>query len=196
MSNKKIIVAITGATGAIYGIRLLMILKKLNIETHLIISKAALLVIPEETNYSINEVKASASYHYNCNDISAALASGSYRVDGMIISPCSMNSTANIAHGIENNLISRAASVMLKEKRMLVLMCRETPLHAAHLENMLKLTSLGAVIAPPMPGYYNNPQTLDDIINHSVTRILDLFDIDTGLIKRWQGLQNNYNAKI
>ncbi|MGI4775924.1 MAG: UbiX family flavin prenyltransferase [Janthinobacterium lividum] len=189
MSYKRIIIAITGASGAIYGIRLLEILKDLKVETHLVISKAALLVISSETTYSVNEVRDLASYNYSYSDISACFASGSFKVNGMIISPCSMNTAAKIASSIENNLIGRAANVMLKEKRMLVLMCRETPMHSGYLENMLKLSNRGAIIAPPVPAYYNRPKTLDDIINHSVTRVLDLFDVETNLIKRWQGLK-------
>lgn len=185
---KKIIIAITGASGSIYGVRLLEILRDLKFETHLIISKAAHITLTKETDYNIEQIKSLASYNYNYNDIGARISSGSFKTSGMIIAPCSMNSLAQIANGIEDNLISRAAGVILKERRLLVLMCRETPLHSGHLENMLKLSNYGAIIAPPVPAFYNLPRSIQDIVNHSVTRVLDLFDIETGLINRWDGL--------
>ncbi len=187
-SKKKIIVAISGASGAIYGIRLLEVLKELAIETHLIISPAATITIAQETDYSLESIKAMATYHYSHSDIAARISSGSCNVHGMIIAPCSMKTMASIAVGMEDKLISRAASVMLKERRKLVLMVRETPLHSGHLENMLKLSNYGAIIAPVVPAFYNKPKTLDDIVNHSVARALNLFDIETNLIKPWDGL--------
>jgi 4-hydroxy-3-polyprenylbenzoate decarboxylase len=184
----KIIIAITGASGAVYGIKLLKILKELNVETHLIISKAAHLTITTETNFSVNDVKNMADNVYNPTDIGAKISSGSFKVNGMIIAPCSMKTLSSIASGFENDLISRAASVIIKEQKKLALMVRETPLSAIALENMLKLARIGVAISPPVPAFYNNPETIDDIVNHSVARILDLFDIDTNLTKRWQGI--------
>jgi 4-hydroxy-3-polyprenylbenzoate decarboxylase len=185
---KKIIVSITGASGAIYGIRLLEILKKCKIETHLIISRSANLTIATETSLSIYDIKKLADYVYHPSDIAAKISSGSFKVNGMIIAPCSMKTLSAIATGLENDLIMRSASVIIKEQKKLALMVRETPFSAIHLENMLKLARIGVAICPPVPAFYNNPITLDDIINHSVTRILDLFNIETNLIERWQGL--------
>ncbi|MCP5374533.1 MAG: UbiX family flavin prenyltransferase [Rickettsiaceae bacterium] len=185
---KKIIVSITGASGAIYGIRLLEILKKCEIETHLIISRSANLTIATETSFSIYDIKKLADYVYHPSDIAAKISSGSFKVNGMIIAPCSMKTLSAIATGLENDLIIRSASVIIKEQKKLALMVRETPFSAIHLENMLKLARIGVAICPPVPAFYNNPTTLDDIINHSVTRILDLFNIETNLIERWQGL--------
>ena len=185
---KKIIVSITGASGAIYGIRLLEILKKCEIETHLIISRSANLTIATETSFSIYDIKKLADYVYHPSDIAAKISSGSFKVNGMIIAPCSMKTLSAIATGLENDLIMRSASVIIKEQKKLALMVRETPFSAIHLENMLKLARIGVAICPPVPAFYNNPATLDDIINHSVARILDLFNIETNLVKRWQGL--------
>lgn len=186
--KQKIVIAISGATGAIYGIRLLEVLKEQNIETHLVISDGAALTIQSETKYSIEKVKNLANYYYNNKDIGATIASGSFKTSGMIIAPCSMRTLASIAHAIEDNLITRSAGVILKDKRKLVLMPRETPLHMGHIENMLKVANYGGIIAPPMPAFYSKPETIEDIINHSITRVLDLFDIETNLIKRWGGL--------
>jgi 4-hydroxy-3-polyprenylbenzoate decarboxylase len=184
---KKIIVSITGASGAIYGIRLLEILKKCDIETHLIISKSANLTISTETAFAINDIKNLADHVYNPNDIGAKISSGSFKVMGMIVAPCSMKTLSAIASGFENDLTARAACVIIKEQKKLALMVRETPLSAIHLENMLKLAKIGVAICPPVPAFYNHPKTLDDIVNHSITRVLDLFNIETNLIKRWQG---------
>ena len=188
-SEVHIIVAITGASGAIYGVRMLEYLKFHSIASHLIISKSASLTISQETGLAINEIKEIADYSYHPSDIGARIASGSFKTRGMIIAPCSMNSLAAIAHGCEDNLISRAASVVLKERRKLVLMTRETPLHIGHIQNMLKVSEYGGIIAPPVPAFYNIPRTIDDIVNHSVARILDIFDIDIG-IKRWNGMSD------
>ncbi|EER21970.1 UbiX family flavin prenyltransferase [Rickettsia endosymbiont of Ixodes scapularis] len=182
---KKIIIGISGASGAIYGIRLLEVLKEQNIETHLIISEGAALTIKLETKYSIDEVKLLANYYYDDKDLGATISSGSFKTLGMIIAPCSMKALASIAHSMEDSLISRAAGVVLKDRRKLILMTRETPLHIGHLENMLKVASYGGIIAPPVPAFYNNPVNIDDIVNHSITRVLDFFDIETNLIKRW-----------
>lgn len=184
----KIIIGITGASGAIYGISLLKTLKTLDIESHLIISKSAHLTIATETSFTAKEVTNFADYSYNCGDIGARISSGSFRTNGMIIAPCSMKTLSAIANGFEDNLINRAASVVMKEKRQLALMVRETPLHAIHLENMLKLSRLGVSICPAVPAFYNNPSSIDDLVNHSIARILDLFNIDTNIIKRWDGI--------
>lgn len=187
-NKKRLIVAITGASGAIYGIRLLEFLKQLNIESHLIISQAAHLTIPHETTYSVAQVENMADYNYNILEIGAKISSGSFLISGMLIAPCSMKTLATIAASMEDNLISRAAGVILKERRKLVLMVRETPFHSGHLENMLKISNYGGIIAPPVPSFYNGPKNLDDIINHSVARALDLFDIHPQIVKRWDGM--------
>ncbi|RTK92309.1 MAG: UbiX family flavin prenyltransferase [Rickettsiales bacterium] len=187
-SINKIIVGITGASGVIYGITLLNILKQMNIETHLIISKSAHLTILAETDLTVKDLTNIADYSYNPNDIGAKISSGSFKVDGMIIAPCSMKTLASIANGFECNLISRAANVVIKEQKKLVLMVRETPLSAIHLENMLKLSRLGIAIFPPVPAFYNNPKTIDNLVIHSVCRVLDLFNIDANMIERWKGL--------
>ncbi len=185
----KLIVAITGASGAIFGIRLLEILKKIaNVETHLIISKSANITIASETKYKISDVRILADFSYNVDDISACLASGSFKMDGMIIAPCSIKTMSAIAHSYCDNLISRSADVILKERKKLVLMLRETPLHLTHLRNMVMIAENGGIIYPPVPAFYNNPQDLDDVINHSLYRMLDLFGIEDGNLKRWNGL--------
>jgi len=187
---KKIIVSITGASGAIYGIRLLEVLRECGVETHLIVSKSANLTIATETSFSIGDIKKLANYAYHPSDIGAKISSGSFKVNGMIVAPCSMKTLSAIASGMENDLITRSGAVIIKEQKKLALMVRETPLSAIHLENMLKLARIGVAICPPVPTFYHNPTTLDDIINHSVARTLDLFDIQTNLIKRWQGISS------
>jgi 4-hydroxy-3-polyprenylbenzoate decarboxylase len=183
-----IIIAISGASGIIYGIRLLQVLKQLEIPTHLVISKSAELTRAAETSLTHSQLIALADVSYAPGDLAAAISSGSFKTKGMIIAPCSMRSLAEIASGVTSSLLTRAADVVLKERRKLVLMVRETPLHAGHLENMLKVTQMGGIIAPPVPAFYNNPQTLDDIVNHSIGRVLDLFDIEVDFVKRWQSL--------
>lgn len=184
--KSRLIIGITGASGIIYGIRLLELLQKTSLETHLIVSKAAQQTRHYETDLTAAELFALADRHYPIEDISASIASGSYRTIGMIIAPCSMNTLANIAQGNTSNLITRAADVVLKERRKLVLMPRETPLHLGHLRNMTQITEMGAIIAPPMPAFYNQPQTIDDLVNYNVARILDLFDLEIAGIKRWR----------
>jgi 4-hydroxy-3-polyprenylbenzoate decarboxylase len=185
MKKTRLIIGITGASGIIYGIRLLEVLKKTPIETHLIVSKAAQQTRAFETNLSAEALYALADYHYPINDIGANLSSGSYKTLGMIIAPCSVKSLADIACGMTSNLITRAADVILKERRKLVLMVRETPLHLGHIRNMAVVTEMGGIIAPPMPAFYNQPTTIDDLVNHSVGRALDLFDLELGLVHRW-----------
>ena len=183
----RIIVGMSGASGVIYGVRLLQVLRGLpDIETHLVATDAARLNLSLETDYSFDEVKALADEHHSNKDIAASIASGSFRTGGMIVAPCSIRTLSAIAQCHSASLISRAADVTLKECRRLVLVPRETPLHAGHCEIMLKAARLGAVLAPPMPAHYIRPQTLDDVIDHHVGRILDLFDIDSGLVRRWK----------
>lgn len=185
---RKIVIGISGASGAIYGIRLLELLREAGVETHLVISKAGNLTIQSETPYSVSDVQKMADYYYAPGDIAAALSSGSFHTDGMIIAPCSMSSLAEIANGITTGLLSRAADVVLKERRRLVIMPRETPLHSGHLENMLKVSNLGGIIAPPVPAFYAKPESLEAMIDHTLGRILDLFNIHIKTIKRWEGL--------
>lgn len=187
----KLVVAITGASGAIFGIRLLEILNKFEkIETHLIISKSANITIKSETEYQLVDIVKLADFSYKVDDISACLASGSFKMDGMIIAPCSIKTMSAIAHSYCDNLITRTADVMLKERKKLILMLRETPLHLIHLRNMAAIAEAGGVIYPPVPAFYNNPQTIDDIVNHIVYRVLDHFNIDDqGQLRRWRGLK-------
>lgn len=182
----KLILGITGASGIIYAIRLLETLKDTAIETHLIVSKSAQLARAVETSLSMDALNQLADYHYPVNDIGALLSSGSCKTLGMIIAPCSMRTLADIASGSTSNLLTRAADVSLKERRKLVLMVRETPLHLGHLRNMVQVTEMGGIIAPPMPAFYTQPTSLDDLINHTVGRVLDLFDLEAGLVKRWK----------
>jgi flavin prenyltransferase len=182
---KKIVVGISGASGAIYGVRILEALKDCGVETHLILSSWAEKTIKIETPYSIDEVKALASYVHSSSNQAAIISSGSFLTDGMIIAPCSMKTLASVSYGLADNLLSRAADVILKERRKLVIVPREAPLSQIHLENMLRLTKMGSVILPPMPAFYNKPETIDDIINHTVARVLDQFGIDNNLTTRW-----------
>jgi 4-hydroxy-3-polyprenylbenzoate decarboxylase len=181
----RLIVGISGASGVIYGVRLLQALKKLPVESHLVMTRTAEVTFAHETRMKVAEVRRLAHATYGVDDLAAAISSGSFRTKGMIVAPCSMRSLGEIANGITSNLLTRAADVVLKERRRLVLLARETPLHAIHLRNMLALSEMGAIIAPPVPAFYNRPQTLDDIVDHTVGRVLDLFDLDTGTVKRW-----------
>ena len=178
------LVAITGASGAQIAVKLLEILKKKGIKVELIISKIAEIIINNETEYNISDIRDLATKNYDFNDLAAAPASGSYKFDAMVIVPCTMKTLAAIANGIADNLITRAADVAIKEKRKLILVVRESPFSAIHLENMLKLARLGVVIAPPVPSYYIKPETVDELIDHSVGRILDQLGIESD-IKRW-----------
>lgn len=188
MSPRRIIVGISGASGAVYGIETLKALKRAGVETHLVISKAAQITLAHETGHSPALAHALADHWYAINDLSASIASGSFRTDGMIVAPCSMKTLAEIAHAHTTNLLSRAADVALKERRRLVLLPRETPLTAAHLRNMLAVTEMGGIVAPPVPAFYSLPQSLDDMVAHTVGRALDLFDIETGRVRRWEGV--------
>lgn len=182
---KRIVLGISGASGVIYGVRMLKTLCSLGIETHLVVSEAALRNLAIETAYAISEVESMASFVYDVKDVGASIASGSFQTDGMMIVPCSIKSLSAIANSFNANLIVRAADVTLKERRRLVLVVRETPLHEGHLELMARVTRMGGVIMPPIPAFYHMPKTIDDLINQTVGKILDLFSIDAGLFKRW-----------
>jgi len=183
--KNRIIVGITGASGAIYGIRLLEALKALPVETHLVMSKAAEMTLAYETDRTAKEVRALADVVHAFADVGAPIASGSFRTMGMVIAPCSVHSMAEVATGVTSNLLTRAADVTLKERRRLVLMLRETPLHTGHLRNMTALSEMGAIIAPPVPAFYAKPASVQDIVDHSVGRVLDLFGLETDLVRRW-----------
>lgn len=185
--RKRIIVGISGASGAIYGVRLLEILRALDIETHLVVSQAAQITLATETEYKLADVEALADTVYSNKDVGAACSSGSFRAAGMIVAPCSAKTLAEIASGVTPNLLSRAADVTLKERRRLVLMLRETPLHLGHIRAMASATEAGAIIFPPAPAFYSRPTSLADMIDHTLGRVLDLFDIDAGLVRRWEG---------
>lgn len=181
----RLLVAISGASGVIYGIRLLQALQETDLETHLIMSRSAEVTLAHETGMKAAGVRALADAVHAVGDLGGAPASGSFRTRGMIVAPCSMRSLAEIAGGNTTSLLTRAADVTLKERRPLVLMARETPLHAGHLRNMLQVTELGAIVAPPVPAFYAKPDSIGDLVDHSVGRVLDLFGIDSPLVQRW-----------
>src|SRR5260370_20128774 len=178
----RLVVGISGASGVIYGVRLLQALKDLPVEAHLVMTRTAEITLAHETTLKVAEVHGLADKLYRIDDLAAAISSGSFRTLGMIVAPCSMRSLGEIANGITSNLLTRAADVVLKERRKLVLLARETPLHPIHLRNMMTLAEMGAIIAPPVPAFSNKPQTLDDVIDHTVGRVLDLFHLDTGKV--------------
>ncbi len=189
---KKLIIGISGASGVIYGIRLLGVLRDVpDVETHLVISRAGAITIGLETDYTAEQVSALADVVYREQDIAARISSGSFRTDGMIVMPCSMKTLAGIAQSFSDNLLLRAADVVLKDRRRLILVTRETPLHLGHLRLMTQVTEMGAIVAPPMPAFYHRPETIDDIINQTVNRVLDLAGIELAedLFTRWQGGQ-------
>lgn len=191
---KRLIVGITGASGVIYGIRLLEVLRDVpEVESHLVMSAAAAQTIGLETSYNAAEVEALADVVYRFRDIAAAISSGSYKTAGMVVIPCSMKTLAGIALSYSDNLLLRAADVVLKDRRKLVLVPRETPLHLGHLRLMVQVTEMDAIVAPPLPAFYHRPQTVDDIINQTVNRVLDLFDIELAqdLFQRWQGARKS-----
>jgi 4-hydroxy-3-polyprenylbenzoate decarboxylase len=188
---KRLIVGITGATGAILGIRLLEALRGQEVETHLVLSKWAMQTIEHETSLTVKEVQAFASVVHGAGDMGASISSGSFLTDGMVIIPCSMRTLGAIAHGTGEHLIHRAADVILKERRRLVLVAREMPLNDIHLENMLKLSRMGATVMPPMPAFYNFPETIDDLVNHVVARVLDHCGIPADFARRWEGRMRN-----
>jgi len=185
----RLIVGISGASGIVYGIEALRALKALGVETHLVVSQSAKLTLSQETTLDYSELTAMADHHYANADIGAQIASGSYRTMGMLIAPCSIKTLSEITSGVTGSLLSRAADVVLKERRKLVLMVREAPLHAGHLESMLKVTHMGAIVNPPVPAFYTAPETIDDIVQQSVGRTLELFGLESGSVKRWAGNQ-------
>ena len=185
---KRLIVGMSGASGAIYGIRLLEVLKTINdVETHLVMSTYAKSTINIETSHTPAEIESLADEVHNYRNQAACISSGSFKTDGMVVAPCSMKTLSSIVNSFADNLLTRAADVVLKERRRLVLMPREVPLHAGHCKLLYEAANMGAIIAPPMPAFYALPKTIDDVVNHSVGRVLDLFDLETGVVKRWAG---------
>ncbi|GCB02735.1 flavin prenyltransferase UbiX [Ralstonia sp. SET104] len=185
MTPPRMVVGISGASGFIYGVRLLELLRALEVETHLVVTRSALLTMTHETPYKLADVIGRATHYHRADDMAAGIASGSFRALGMIVAPCSMKSLAEIATGVSSTLLTRAADVTLKERRPLVLMARETPFTLAHLRNMQAVTEMGAIVAPPVPAFYARPNTLDDMIDHTLGRVLDLFGLDAGTALRW-----------
>ncbi|WP_406693862.1 UbiX family flavin prenyltransferase [Singulisphaera sp. Ch08] len=185
LPRRRLIVGISGATGIVYGVRLLQILRELDVESHLVVSRAGELTRAYETAHSAADLRKLADVSYRASDVGAAISSGSFRTMGMVVAPCSIRTLSEIATGVTGTLLTRAADVCLKERRRLVLMVRETPLHAGHLKSMLAVTEAGGIIAPPVPAFYNRPQSLDEMVHHTVARVLDLFDLDTPTTRRW-----------
>jgi 4-hydroxy-3-polyprenylbenzoate decarboxylase len=183
--KKRLIVGISGASGAMYGVRLLRALKDSAIETHLVMSRSAEVTLAYETDLKVADVHALADIVYPVTDIGAAISSGSFRTEGMIIAPCSIRSLSEIAYGTTTSLLTRAADVVLKERRRLVLLVRETPLHTGHLRAMTAVSENGAIVMPPVPAFYTRPRSVEDIVDHTIGRVLDLFGIDTPLVRRW-----------
>ena len=187
--KRRLVLAITGATGSIYGVRLLQEMRRAQtLETHVVVSRAGVLSATAELGVGRHELEALGDFSYSDRDIGARLASGSFKTDGMIIAPCSMKTLAAIATGLTDNLVTRAADVTLKERRRLVLLVRETPLHLVHLRNMLTVTEMGGVIFPPVPAFYAKPESVDALVDQTVGRVLDLFAIDSPLVRRWSGV--------
>jgi 4-hydroxy-3-polyprenylbenzoate decarboxylase len=185
--RRRIVVGISGASGAAYGVRLLQLLREFDVETHLVVSRSAQVTLSQEMGLQLADVKALADVHYPNADIGAAISSGSFRVDGMIVAPCSIKTLSEIATGCTSSLLSRAADVMLKERRRLVLMVRETPLHAGHIRSLAAVTDAGAIVYPPVPAFYARPASIEEMIDHTLGRVLDLFDVDARTVRRWQG---------
>lgn len=188
---KKIIIGISGASGVIYGIRMLETLSKLGIETHLVMTHAAIRNLKIETKFTKEEIESKASHVYDIGNIGAPIASGSFKVDGMVIAPCSIKTLSAIANSYSENLLIRAADVVLKERRKLILLVRETPLHEGHLELMMRVTKMGGIIMPPIPAFYHMPETIEDLINQTIGKVLDLFEINHNLFKRWGSWELN-----
>ena len=188
LAPRRLIIAITGASGTAYGVRLLQVLQDTDIETHLVLTDSAKLTMAAETDFQPAQVQALADVVHASKNVGATIASGSFVTLGMVVAPCSINTLSEIAWGITGNLISRAADVTLKERRRLILLVRETPLHAGHLKSMLQVTQNGAIVMPPVPALYVKPKSVDDVIDHTVGRVLDLFGLDTDLVQRWNGL--------
>jgi len=189
VDRRRFVVAITGATGAVYGVRLLQRLGACpGVETHLVISDAATLTLHQEVGLQRKDVEALAHVVHKNREIGASIASGSFQTDGMVIAPCSMKTLAAVAHGLSDNLITRAADVILKERRRLIMMVRETPFNLAHLRNMTAVTEMGGIVFPPLPSFYNRPATIDEMVDHTVARVLDLLGVDNTLAPRWAGM--------
>jgi 4-hydroxy-3-polyprenylbenzoate decarboxylase len=186
----------TGASGSIFGVRLLQVLAETDVEVHLVVSKWAQQTLEHETTLTLNDLRELADVYYGPNDMGATISSGSFMTDGMVIMPCSTGSVCAIAQGIGEHLVHRAAVVILKERRKMVMVVRETPLNEIHLENMLKLSRMGVTILPPMPAFYNHPQSIDDMVNHIVARVLDQFSITADFAKRWDGTMRNREPKV
>lgn len=191
----RLVVGISGASGAIYGVRILEVLRQAGVETHLVMSDSGKRTIAYETDYSIEAVKDLATHVHSINDVGACISSGSFRHNGMVIAPCSIKTASALANSFNTNLLIRAADVTLKERRKLVLMVRETPLHLGHLRLMTQVTEIGAVLVPPLPAFYHRPQTLEDVIIQSVNKALDQFDLDLTLFKRWTGNEEHERAR-
>lgn len=189
----RMIIGISGASGVAYGIRLLKLLRQTPVESHLVMSRAAEIALAHESTLKVAEVRALANVWYQPQDIGASISSGSFKTQGMIVAPCSVRSMSEIATGVTSTLLSRAADVVLKERRRLVLMVRETPLHTGHLRTMTTLSEMGAIIYPPVPAFYSDPESLDDMVDHTVGRVLDLFDIDVGVVRRWRDTDKKMN---
>jgi 4-hydroxy-3-polyprenylbenzoate decarboxylase len=185
MATRRIIVGISGASGIIYGVRMLEALRSTGLETHLVITRSAQVTLGHELSLKVAELQALAHVNYRNEDIGASISSGSFETLGMIVAPCSIRSLSEIATGVTSSLLTRAADVVLKERRRLVLMVRETPLHLGHLRAMTQVTEMGAIVMPPVPAFYDKPESIDDIVNHTVGRVLDLFAIANSLVRRW-----------
>jgi len=183
----RLILGISGSSGVVYGVRLLELLRPLAIETHLVMTRSAEITLAHETKYKVAQVRALATRWYANEDIGAAIASGSFRTLGMVVAPCSIRSMSEVATGVTSGLLTRAADVVLKERKRLVLMVRETPLHLGHLRTMTALTEMGAIVAPPMPAFYGKPESIQDVVDHTLGRTMDLFDIELGAVNRWRG---------
>lgn len=186
-ARRRIVVGISGASGAIYGVRLLRLLREVEVESHLVVSRSAQVTLAQELQMRLADLQALADVNYPNTDIGAAISSGSFRVDGMIVAPCSVKTLSEVATGCTSSLLSRAADVMLKERRRLVLMVRETPLHAGHIRSLAAVTDAGAVVYPPVPAFYALPETLEQMVDHTLGRVLDLFDIESRTVRRWSG---------
>jgi 4-hydroxy-3-polyprenylbenzoate decarboxylase len=192
---RRFVVAITGATGAVYGVRLLQRLGACpGVETHLVVSDAAALTLHQEVGLQKRDVEALAHVVHRNRDIGASIASGSFQTDGMVIAPCSMKTLGAVAHGLSDNLVARAADVVLKERRRLVLMVRETPFNLAHLRNMTAVTEMGGIVFPPLPSFYNRPASIDEMVDHTVGRVMDLLGVDNSLAPRWSGMRGENGA--
>jgi 4-hydroxy-3-polyprenylbenzoate decarboxylase len=186
--KRRLIVGISGASGIVYGVRLLQVLQHSNVETHLVMSDSARMTLSTELDMSVKEVEALANEVHSAKNLGATISSGSFKTMGMVVAPCSIKSLSEIAYGMTSGLLSRAADVVLKERRRLVLLVRETPLHTGHIRTMLQASENGAILMPPVPALYARPNSIDDMVNHTVGRCLDLFDIETALVSRWAGM--------